>query len=51
MSMTVKAADTEALSALIEERRAGSFVSAAVMKERVDVMLERKAREHGTEEQ
>ncbi len=40
-------AETAALRAVLEERRAGPFVSADDMEDRVKRMLERKRREHG----
>jgi antitoxin ParD1/3/4 len=42
-------AEIEALRALVGQRRAGAFVSAEQMQERVDRMIERKRRQHGLE--
>ncbi len=39
-------AETQALRALVEQRRAGSFVPADRMQDRVERMLDRKRREH-----
>ncbi len=43
-------AEVLALRALLEQRRAGTFVSSGEMKGRVGNMLERKRREHGLED-
>ncbi|MDP6343357.1 MAG: type II toxin-antitoxin system ParD family antitoxin [Alphaproteobacteria bacterium] len=40
-------AETEALRVLVEQRRAGGFLTTDQAKDRVDRMLERKRREHG----
>ena len=43
-------AEVLALRALVDQRRAGAFVSSGKMKGRVGKMLERKRREHGLED-
>ena len=43
-------AEILALRALLDERRAGAFVSAPSVGERIAQMLERKRREHGLED-
>ena len=43
-------AEILALRVLVEERRAGAFVSATSMNDRLAQMLERKRREHGLED-
>jgi antitoxin ParD1/3/4 len=42
-------AEVQALRALVEQRRAGGFVSTDAMRTRVAGMLKRKRREHGLE--
>ncbi len=39
-------AETQALSALVSQRRAGAFMPAEQMQDRVASMLDRKRREH-----
>ncbi|MGP1394055.1 MAG: type II toxin-antitoxin system ParD family antitoxin [Inquilinaceae bacterium] len=43
-------AETDALRVLVEQRRAGQFLSPDLMKDRADRMLERKRREHGLDD-
>ena len=43
-------AEVEALRLLVEQRRAGDFIPADEMKERVGRMLARKRRQHGLED-
>lgn len=40
-------AETEALRTLVAQRRAGAFVPADRMRDRIDRMLDLKRREHG----
>ena len=45
--LTAEEVDVEALRELLQRRRAGDYISAAEMDERLEQMIDAKRREHG----